>query len=331
LAKLSTGSADAEDNPREGTVKATVPAKVSKRKARDDRLNDFEALARFANLGDKPDDWANFRRICLGMCPKFFPADMTEWIYINAEEWWNLSNLPDTRPGDYQSLLRRWPTVNKAAITFKNWPNFARNWRRRMRNVRPPLLFYRNLLRRVWRRKDPYGNSLSVLLGFDAAMAPILEEGEIEKEDPSIIEVGGTIIELEAPVDYGQLFMWKAPETEMPQVDTDNGIITWKQRETNCGLPIGTPTVDVDTSTIVWKFDCQFQSGIYYLMQERWRARVCPQCRKYFVADKVARRYCSTDCYEERKRKESLDRYHRIEKERRQSRATQTRFRKRKS
>jgi len=100
-------------------MKSTVLARVSKRKAKEERLLDFEALARFANLGDKPDDWANFRR----MWPEFFPADMTKWIYINAGKWWEVSHLPDPE--------------------------------KTMRNVRPHLLFYRNLLRRVWRRKDP--------------------------------------------------------------------------------------------------------------------------------------------------------------------------------
>ena len=270
-------------------MKATVPAKVSKRKARDERLNDFEALARFANLGDKPDDWANFRR----MCQEFFPAGMEKWIYINAEKWWELSHLPDPE--------------------------------KKRRNLRPPLLYYRNLLRRVWRREDPNGSSLSVLLGFDAAWAAVLEEAEIEKEEPlRIKEEDGTIFEVEAPVDYGRLLMWKAPK--MPEVHTEDGI-RWmdEQTTTSCGLPLGTPMVDGKTSTIVWKFGCQFQTAIYYLMQERWRARVCPWCSKYFVADKATRKYCSVECPEVRKRKQARGYYHRVGKaKRRESKAKRT-------
>jgi hypothetical protein len=309
-------------------VKATVPAKVSKRKAREERLLDFDALARFANLGDKPDDWAHFRQ----MWPKFFPDDMTEWIYINARVWWELPNLPDKRPDNYREILRGWGRSPDTPISIEAWTSGVREWKRRMPRLRPPLLFYRNLLGRVWRREDPNGSSLSVLLGFDDAWAPVLEEGEIAKEEPlRIKEEDGTIFEMEAPVDYGMLFMYKAPER--PEIHTDKLGLTYMdpQTATSYGLPIGAPVVDGKTGAINWHFNCHFQRDVYHLMQERWRAKVCPQCRKYFVADKVARRYCSTDCYGERKRKESLYRYHRIEKERRQSRATQTRVRKRKS
>ncbi len=302
--------------------KSTVPVKVSKRKPRDDRLLDFDALADFANLGDKPDDWAKFSV----KWPRFFPANITEWIYINAEEWRNLSNLPDTRPDNYRWMLRRWPTVHKAAITFENWAKFARDWRRRMRSRRPPLLFYRNLLRRVWRREDPGHSCLKELLGFDSLGAPILEEGEVEKENALVFEEKRRLIEIEGPIYYGELFMWKGRPLEKPQPTTiDNVTCRGKETETFGGLPIGTPVVDGNTGTIKWEFGCQFHSAIYYLMQERWRAKACPQCSKYFVADKVARRYCSTNCYEERRRTQVLDYYYRIGKtKRRKSKAKQT-------
>ncbi len=287
-------------------MKGTVPAKVSNRKAKEDRLLDFDALAGFANLGDKPDDWAKFHR----MWPEFFPPDISEWIYINAEEWRNLSNLPDERPDNYRWVLRRWLTGSDATITFEEWGTLARNSRRDLRRLRPPLLFYRNLLRRVWIRKDPDGSCLKVLLGFDEAWAPVLEDGEEE--------------------DDGSLFIWKGrpPEEPAPNIiRTDKLTITWKDKvtETMGGLPIGTPVVDGDTGNIGWEFGCQFQTAVYHLVQERWRATSCPECRKYFVADKAARRYCSTNCYEERRRTHVLDYYYRVGKTRRQkSKAKQT-------
>ena len=302
-------------------MKGTVPAKVSKRKAREDRLLKFQDLADFANLGDKPSDWGRCQK-----CADFFPADMTKWIYINAKEWWELSNLPDKRPDNYHEILR-----SGATISIKGWANIARDCRREMLSLRPPLLFFRNLLRRVWKREDPYGSSLKVLLGFDEAWAPVLEDGEEEKEDALVFEEEGRLTEIPGHIDYGELFMWKAPER--PKQHTI-GLFTWidKQTETSCGLPIGTPVVDGNTGTINWEFGCQFQSAIYYLMQERWRAKVCPQCRKYFVADKAAQKYCSTKCCGERKQKVSLDYYNRIGKDRRQeSKATQTRAPRRKS
>lgn len=39
-----------------------------------------------------------------------------------------------------------------------------------------------------------------------------------------------------------------------------------------------------------------FQQILYDLWKESWRARRCPRCGSYFVADRPARLYCSSDC-----------------------------------
>jgi hypothetical protein len=39
-----------------------------------------------------------------------------------------------------------------------------------------------------------------------------------------------------------------------------------------------------------------FQRALYLLFKNSWRAKICPQCDSYFVANKVSQRYCSTDC-----------------------------------
>lgn len=39
-----------------------------------------------------------------------------------------------------------------------------------------------------------------------------------------------------------------------------------------------------------------FQRAVMLLGVESWRARFCPICGKRFVADKPARRFCSTEC-----------------------------------
>ena len=292
-------------------MKSTVPAKVSKRKAKDERLLDFDGLADFANLGDKPSDWESFQV----KCGHFFPADMKEWIYSNAKAWWKLSNFPDTRPDDWREFLRGLPGFQNAK-TIENWAKVARDFRMEMRTFRPPLLIYRNLLRRVWRRKDPHGHCLRVLLGFDSAWAPILEKGEIkvrkefEEEGPLDVEESG----IDLPLDYGSVFDWKAPE--MPKqhtIQSPFGPVTWKDKKTvtEYRLPLGNPVIDGNTGTIGWEFGCQFQTSIYELMQERRRGRgrerVCKWglCKKkYFVADKMTRKYCSPNCCGERRREQ---------------------------
>jgi len=39
-----------------------------------------------------------------------------------------------------------------------------------------------------------------------------------------------------------------------------------------------------------------FQKALYELLPESWRAKVCRLCTRYFIADKNAQAYCSTDC-----------------------------------
>lgn len=114
----------------------TIPVKISKRKAREERLQRFDGLAAFANLADSREDWHKFRL----RYPEFFPLtdsgfsrqgfrNLTEWLYAFAEQW------------------EQYPEVAKAKTV-------------------PPLLWYRNRLRQVWTRNDPKGINLSFLLGF---------------------------------------------------------------------------------------------------------------------------------------------------------------------
>lgn len=44
-----------------------------------------------------------------------------------------------------------------------------------------------------------------------------------------------------------------------------------------------------------------FQNGVYQLLSESWRARVCRRCGKYFIADKAAQVFCSTLCSNQNK------------------------------
>jgi hypothetical protein len=329
MLRVGRSSVAAKYGMRPTVMEGTVPAKVPKRKVKDKRLDDFEDLADFVNLGDKPGDWANFRQ----SHSDFFPADITDWIYINAEVWWNLSNLPATRPDNYQEIIHKGLPGPGATITIDEWAKLVRNCRTKMPRLRPPLLFYRNLLRRVWRRKDPYGKALKELLGIDEAWAPVLEDGEEKKEDPLVYEEKGRLIAIPGHIDYGELFKWKVPEGPKQH---SIGSLTWidKKTETSSGLPLGTPVVSTNRGTINWEFGCQFQTAIYHLMQERWRAKICSWsgCRKYFVADKGARKYCSEKCCWERKLEQARDYQRRSRKARKQnSKAPQTRARRQKS
>jgi hypothetical protein len=140
-----------------------------------------------------------------------------------------------------------------------------------------PLLPYRNALRAVWSRSDPRGVALRFLLGFDQDA----EEKQVASDGPSPKEVA------------------RPPALQDEPEASDYGNMR--------PLPPGRPLIDGTTGLITWKFDLVFQQALYELMQERWRAMVCPVCGRFSVAAKTGSKYCSNGCANVMKRKRALD------------------------
>lgn len=244
------------------------------------RLQQLDALAAFANMGDNPEDWAKFRQ----MWPEFFPAYLTAWIFLTATDWWRFANPGTTPPDDWEELRRKWPDLFKSEI--QDWEKNAMAVSETIKSTCPPLLFYSRLLRQVWSRDDPSGNCLRFLLGFESQAL------------------------------YGGVGMNMFKSETVPEAPPDwkgsafRGHFLGQRKLAWSDLPSGYPVIDGMTGEITWEFGCSFQRAIYDLMQERWRAMVCPMCRRYFVADKTAQKYCSSKCYGDRKREQLLAGYH---------------------
>jgi hypothetical protein len=234
-----------------------ISMRVANRQASKQRLQAFEALAAFANMGDTPEDWRKFRLLW----PDFFPTtqsqferpgfrNLTEWLYSFSERWVAESADPNTEDsGD---------PVGKEM----NYLNM----------FQVPLLWYRDRLRAVWAANDPTGANLCVLYG-------------LEKQAHNI--------------GIGQPFVVRTVLIPGESLDPS-------KHETVGGLPQGTPVVNGVTGEITWKFGCDLQQSVYDLMQCRWRAKICPECGRYYVADKTAQTLCSTRCFQEAKRKRAL-------------------------
>lgn len=260
-----------------------IPVKVSNRKAKDKRLIWFEALAAFANMGEGLQDWDNFRRIC----SKFFPGYLTDWIYRTANDWWQIAHLSETPPDDWQEFHSKWPEILPERI--EEWAVSVRSLRQFFDNANalPPLLFYRNLLRRVWTNDDADGNCLRFLLGFEMeALGGGLFGMTLWKSD----------LPPKPPARPGWNIKWLGADDDEPWISD---------------FPRGRPVIDGSTGAITWSFGCTFQNTLYDLMQDRWRAMICPQCHKYFIADKTAQKFCSTKCTGENKREKQIAYYHR--------------------
>jgi len=223
-------------------------------------MQDFEALAAYANLGDTLASWQKFR---LGW-PNFFSSstsegvqpssnNLAESLYTSAKDWDRFCSEHSARlPADYRS------------------------------HTIPILLWYRELLRAVWRRSDPNGAALCALLGFQEQA----RQSGIGEVVPFNVWHSGSSSLLTDPI-------------------------------ANI-LPPGKPMVDPSTCTIRWEFGCQFQRALYALVESLWLAKTCPQCGKYFIAGKTAQKFCSTRCSGEKKASASLDFYYRHGRQHRQ-------------
>lgn len=154
--------------------------------------------------------------------------------------------------------------------------------------VMPPLLFYSRRLRLVWSRNDPNGVNLRFLYGLEKDLG--MNEGPQSAREAQLIM---TVWPIDKKFRELRSFIPGQP------LDMD-------QQTTVAGLPPGKPVVNGITGAIDWEFGCAFQQSVYDLMQQRWRAMVCPECGKFFLADKPNQKFCSTACFGEVKRKRAL-------------------------
>ena len=229
--------------------------RLANRKAKLDRDIGLSALESFANLRDTPDGWKRFRL----KWPEFFPKQLTDWFYQFADSW---------------------------ATQFQNYPEIKEF-------LKPPLLFYRDCVRKVWSGNDRKAIFLKFLLGFEQEVRREIDLGLSGLYLPSrLYEVKGR-----RKMKVGSFIPGQPPNED--------------QQTTVAGLPPGKPIVDGFTGAITWSFGCTLQQSVYELMQQRWRAMVCPECRKFFLADKTRQVYCSSICFGEMKRKRALEYWHR--------------------
>lgn len=201
------------------------------------------------------------------------------------------ANMGDT-PAEWKKFDLKYPDFFPQDLA--RWMyGLAEDWHKfpagPARNALPPLLWYRNRLRSVWGRTDQHGYNLALLLGFEEEAEKILSEhrGEIgfESHFRSSVVPGRTIVEM-----------------------LDDKVK---------GLPKGKAAINGVTGQIRWEFGCTLQHAVYELMQERWRAKICPACGRFFVAMKTAQKSCSLGCSGDAKRERALSWWHEKGSERR--------------
>ena len=204
------------------------------------------------------------------------------------------ANLVDD-PNTWTSFRASWPdffppSVLHAADSLVRLRQYRHRQAARDPEERSPLTFYRDCVRLVWTLNDPAGIALMYLLGFNSEAA-----------------------EARAAGGQGSDFFVIKPQTVPGQAMTPD-------EQEKLALPPGRPVVNGVTGAIDWRFGCALQGAVYELMQERWRALVCPVCGRLFVATKTAAKYCSDRCANTMKKKRALDYFHRAGAARRAAR-----------
>jgi hypothetical protein len=200
--------------------------------------------------------------------PVFTPSELATTeeknrLFAGLEKF---ANLGDTFE-DYQEFLVQWPTFLPASIKYieENNPE-ARplNWS--TPECHRFVLVYRGVLKRLWiKDQEALGTGLgSFILGIDNALGTGLV--------PYIPGFDQAWSQLKA-------CYWRL------QIEPPNLFAHW-----GSGAFLFNPLTD-------------FQKAAYILFRESWRARVCPLCSGFFIAQRAPQIYCSPTCYGMTKRR----------------------------
>src|ERR1022692_1460581 len=216
---------------------------------------------------------------------------------------------------DSHFLALEWFVNHDLSTFLKQYPDYA-PFPESVLAARERMNWCREQLRKVWAGLDPAGIRLMILLGLKKSpdwkdrkglIGGEFHSAEVKPEevllDPTFAVDACSwteiVIEQEKNFEGQQFIIQENGEEEVG----DPGVFDFG----SFGPPEAKLMADWQTSGIRCEFKTNFQNAIYSLMQESWRAKICPICRKYFVAGKSAQAYCSHECYVERKNKASLD------------------------
>jgi hypothetical protein len=87
---------------------------------------------------------------------------------------------------------------------------------------------------------------------------------------------------------------------------------------------------DWKTGDVLYSSQNNFQRAFYFLFRESWRARICPLCKLYFVAQKPRQKFCSMSCSTRSRLASNMDWWRRVGATRRRKKGQKRETRRRK-
>jgi len=205
----------------------------------------------------------------LAFWPNRQAPETKELLFAGLEEFVNLGNSDQ----DFRTFADKYPNLWPFETQESEPQPRALRW---ITPARPVLLAFRDYLRKIW-ISDPEAHErayLRVLLGLDVRFA-----------------------------DQPEIQFWSFQRRELHEAWD---LLRKVHPEIFIGVrPVVNPVWGLASFSYAPEND--FQRAVYQLFLENWRAKVCPRCSKYFIAQKAAQIYCSTKCGGGVKRERSLE------------------------
>lgn len=190
-----------------------------------------------------------------------------QWLWAGLERFANTGDSLD----EYRDLAKAWPTFWPLPIEDGHGRDLS--WDDK---AHPLFIFCRDTLRNFWTRDAAtISNGLCVELLF----------GTIDRQrifgdlTPSRPQWGFAVTRLKYA--YPEVCVGNIPQ---PAIFWPN----WNQ------------------GTVEYTSQSDFQRAFWSLFRESWRAKVCPSCSTYFLAEKPPQLYCSVACSNSAHRASSL-------------------------
>jgi hypothetical protein len=192
-----------------------------------------------------------------------------EWFFKGLERFANTTDAPES----YQALARAFPSF--WPLPLEDGKGNDLSWRADAHRL---FLFYRDSLRGLWIR-----NPLTVNDGFQIPLLFGL------LSDATMREILSGQVLLTRPLQFALSPLMKLrPRVRLFNLDP------------HLRLPDSSPLAyfwpDWTGGRVEYVSRLDFQRSVWLLFCESWRAKLCPKCSRYFLAEKPAQLYCSVSC-----------------------------------
>jgi len=192
-----------------------------------------------------------------------------EWFFKALERF---ANTGDSVQG-YQALAKAFPSIWPLPLEDAKGNDLS--WHADAHRL---FLFYRDSLRGLWIRNPITindGFQIPLLFGIlaDATIREILS-GRVLLSRPLQFALS-PLMKLHRGLRLGKLF----PRLRVPD-----------------SSPLAYFWPDWTGGKVEYVSQVDFQRAVWLFFSEPWRAKVCPKCSAYFLAQKPAQLYCSVSC-----------------------------------